>query len=297
MPSSLPAPWALQVRRAIGVAGVGACAVVRLAGAQQPAAWTDTIAPFRIIDNIHYVGSAGLSAFLVTTPKGHILLDAGLPANADMVARNIERLGFALRDVRILLNSHAHFDHAGGLAELRRRTGARLFAMAGDTAALERGVYVGSESDASMRFPPVAVDSVLVDGSTVTLGGVTLTANLTPGHTSGCTSWTLPIRADGGTHTAIVFCSTSVATNRLAPRPQYPGIVADYRRAFARLESMQADVFLAGHAELFDLRIKRDRNGAGRPNAFIDASLLQRTIRASRAAFEQELARQQSGAR
>ena len=109
--------------------------------AQSPAAWTDTIAPFRVIDNVYYVGSAGLTAWLITTPKGHILLDVGLPQNAAMVERNIRRLGFRLRDVKIILNSHAHFDHSGGIAALKRATGARLFASAGDREALERGVY------------------------------------------------------------------------------------------------------------------------------------------------------------
>ncbi|HYW52246.1 MAG TPA: subclass B3 metallo-beta-lactamase [Gemmatimonadaceae bacterium] len=282
------------VRQVLVRLAVVSALAARALTAQVPTAWTDTIAPFRMIDNVHYVGSAGLSAFLITTPKGHILLDAGLPSNAPMVARNITRLGFALRDVRILLNSHAHYDHAGGLAALKRLTGARLFAMAGDTAALERGVYIGSESDASMRFPGVRVDSVLTDGSMVTLGGVTLTANLTAGHSAGCTSWSMPVTSDGAKHNAIFFCSASVAANRLAPRPQYPGIVADYRRTFARLRAVDADVFLAPHAELFDLRGKRGRIAAGRPNPFIDAALLRQVTLQAEAAFTKELARQEA---
>ncbi|MES3034376.1 MAG: subclass B3 metallo-beta-lactamase [Gemmatimonadota bacterium] len=267
---------------------------VPTARAQHPANWTDTISPFRVIDNVYYVGSAGLSAWLITTPQGHILLDVGMPENGTMVERNIVRLGFKPGDVKVLLNSHAHFDHAGGLAQLKRRTGARLFAMAGDRTALEQGVYVGSESVAAYRFPAVRVDSVITDGATVTLGGVTLTANLTPGHSAGCTTWTMPVQSDGRRHTAAFFCSASVAANRLAPRPQYPGIVADYRRTFARLKAMEADVFLPPHAELFDLAARRARLGGGGPNPFIDPTALRRLAVTLEAAFEKELARQSS---
>ncbi len=265
--------------------------------AQNPANWTAPFTPFRVIDNVYYVGSAGLSAWLITTPKGHILLDVGMPENAAMVERNIAKLGFRVADVKVLLNTHAHFDHAGGLAALKRRTGAKLFAMAGDRTALERGVYVGSESVLAFRFPAVRVDSVITDGATVTLGGVTLTANLTPGHSAGCTTWTLPLQADGARHTAAFFCSASVAANRLAPHPQYPGIVDDYRRTFARLKALDADVFLPPHAELFDLAARRARLSAGSVNPFIDATALPRLATTLEAAFEKELARQSAVSR
>ena len=285
---------ALRASHATARALMIGCIALTSAGAQNPAAWTDAITPFRLIDNVHYVGSAGLAAYLITTPKGHILLDVGLPENATMVARNIVRLGFALRDVRILLNSHAHSDHAGGLAAMKRRTGARLFAMQGDTAALQRGVYIGSESNRKLRFPRVTVDSVLADGDGVSIGGVTLTANLTAGHTAGCTSWTMPVTVDGTRHTAVFFCSASVALNRLAPRPQYAGIVDDYRRTFARFETLAADVFFAAHAEHFDLHAKRARLTDGGPNPFIDAGALRRVADTFETAFEKELARQQT---
>ncbi len=288
----------------IGTAGISlalACAGFAAAAspltAQSPANWTDTIAPFRVIDNVYYVGSAGLTAWLITTPKGHILLDVGLPQNAAMVERNIRRLGFRLGDVKILLNTHAHFDHAGGLAALKRRTHARLFAAAGDRDALEKGVYAGSEENVAWRFPAVAVDSVIADRGTVTLGGVTLTANITAGHTAGCTSWTLPVLADGARHTAIFFCSASVAANRLAPRPQYPEIVDDYRRTFARLRTIDADVFFAAHTELFDLQGKRARMAPDQPNPFVDPGALSRVTAEYEAAFAKELARQQGAAK
>ena len=281
-------------RRVVGRAltfGAALC-ISSIVDAQTPANWTDSTTPFRVIGNVHYVGSAGLSAWLITTPKGHILLDVGMPQNGTMVERNIERLGFTLTDVKIILNTHAHFDHAGGIAQLKRRTGAKLFTMAGDRAALERGVYVGSEAEVAYRFPAVRVDSVLHDSSTVTLGGVTLVANLTAGHSAGCTTWTMPVQADGGRHTIAFFCSASVAANRLTPRPQYPGIVDDYRRTFARLRALDADVLLAPHAEIFDLPGKRARLIVGKPNPFIEAGALRRLAVSLEAAFDTELARQ-----
>ena len=262
--------------------------------AQNPKNWTDTIAPFRVIDNVWYVGSAGLTAWLITTPQGHILLDVGLPQNAELVEKNIRRLGFRLRDVKIILNTHAHFDHSGGIAAVKGATGARLFATAGDREALERGVYIGSEDHTEFNFPPVHVDSLIPDGGQITLGGVTLTANITPGHTAGCTSWTLPVLADGVRHTAIFFCSAAVAFNRLAPMPQYPGIVDDYRRSFARFKTLDADVFFAAHAELFDLQAKRARMSAGAANPFVEPGALQRTAARLEVDFENELARQQA---
>lgn len=265
--------------------------------AQNPKNWTDTIAPFRVIDNVWYVGSAGLTAWLITTPQGHILLDVGLPQNAELVEKNIRRLGFRLRDVKIILNTHAHFDHSGGIAAVKGATGARLFATAGDREALERGVYIGSEEHTEFNFPPVHVDSLIPDGGQVTLGGVTLTANITPGHTAGCTSWTMPVMADGARHTAIFFCSASVAANRLAPRPQYPGIIEDYRRTFVKFRTIEADVFFAAHSELFDLPGKRARMAPDMPNPFVDAGALQRVVAEYEVAFVKELAQQQGTAR
>lgn len=260
-----------------------------------PAAWTDTVTPFRVIENIHYVGSAGLGAWLITTPSGHILIDVGMPQNAAAVERSIRALGFALRDVKFILNTHAHVDHAGGIAQLQRSTGARVVAMAGDREALERGVYIGSETLRGFQFPPVHVDRVLRDRDTVSLGGVTLTANLTAGHSAGCTSWTMPLTSEGVRHTAVFFCSATVAGNRLAPKPQYPGIIADYRRTFRRLKTIEADILLAPHAEFFRFREKRAAlaaRTAGQPNPFIVPGEFRALAAEMEASFAEELARQ-----
>lgn len=261
-----------------------------------PPSWIKPAAPVKIGDNLYYVGSEGLAAYLIVTPKGLILIDGTMEQNVPTIEANIRALGFKLSDVDILLNTHAHFDHAAGLARLKKDTGAGLLASAGDKPLLERGVYPGSEDVAWLRFPPVKVDHVLKDRDTVTLGGVTLTAHVTPGHTPGCTTWTFPVKIDGVVRKAIILCSTSVAANRLAPRPQYPGIVADYQATFTRLAGMKADVFLAPHPEQFGFAGKLAARAPGKPSPFVDPAELGRRVAASRAEFEAELARQQKAA-
>ncbi len=140
--------------------------------------WVEPVEPFRVYDNVYFVGSRGLSSFLIVTPEGHFLIDGGLPENAGMIAASVKALGFDMRDVKYLLNSHAHFDHSGGLAALKAMTGATLIASDGDRSALEGGFYLGSEDEPDLGAPPVKVDRTIDDGEMVTLGGVTLAAHL-----------------------------------------------------------------------------------------------------------------------
>jgi metallo-beta-lactamase class B len=277
---------------------LAALAFAAPAAAQHPANWTAPTEPFKIADNLYYVGTAGLSAFLITTPEGHILIDGAMPSSAKPIETSIAKLGFKPTDVKVLLNTHAHFDHAGGLAELKKDTGAKLAASAPDKAALESGTYPGSEDVKAFNFPPVKVDRVLRDGEQVSLGGVALTAHITPGHTAGCTTWTFPVTMAGAKHQAVLYCSTSVAANRLVSTkgPQYPGIVDDYRKAFAKLKTIKADVFLAPHGEQFDMAAKRAKLSAGGPNPFVDPGELGRTIARSEADFETQLVKQQEAA-
>lgn len=283
--------------RRLWIALAAAAMVAGVAIAQTlPPAWIKPAAPVKIGDNLYYVGTEGLSAWLIVTPRGLILIDGTMEQNVPAIEANIRALGFNLSDVDILLNTHAHFDHAAGFARLKKDTGAGLLASAGDRPLLEKGVYPGSEDVAAWRFTPVKVDGLIKDGDRVTLGGVTLTAHLTPGHTPGCTTWTFPVKIDGVVRKVIILCSTSVAANRLAPRPQYPGIVADYQRTFARLAAMKADVFLAPHPEQFGFAAKLAARAPGKPNPFVDPTELGRRVAASRAEFETELARQQKAA-
>lgn len=263
----------------------------------QNATWGQDTEPFQMIDNVWYVGSAGLSSFLIKTSRGDILLDVGLPQNAEMVERHLAKIGVKLSDIKILLNTHSHYDHSGGLAKLKADTGARVIASEGEVYALEKGVYPGSEDNKNLSFPPVKVDDKIADGGKVTLGGVTLTAHITPGHTKGCTTWTFPVKdVDGSAHNAVVFCSSSVAANRLAPNPQYPGIVEDYRTTFAKVKTFDGDVFLAPHSEFYDMPGKRAKLGGSGPNPFIAPGAFHAFVASQERAFDVELARQQNPA-
>jgi metallo-beta-lactamase class B len=255
--------------------------------------WNTHVAPFTVIGNIHYVGVEGLSSFLITTPSGHFLLDGGLPQTAPQIIANIERLGYRIEDVRYLLNSHAHYDHAGGLARLQRESGAEMIASAADRAALEAGRFPYGPS-ASVNFPPVRVDRVIADGETLRLGGVVLTAHLTPGHTPGCTSWSMDvIGADGVRRRVLFHCSTTVAGQSLSP-PAYPAIVADFEQTFRRLRDMNVDVLLTNHPGFADLAERRARQLSGDANAFVDPAALDALNDALERAFREELARQQA---
>jgi len=259
--------------------------------ADDRAHWNAPFAPFTVFANVHYVGPAGVSSFLITTPEGHILLDGGLPESAPVIEANIKALGYDIDDVRILLNTHAHFDHAGGLAALKAASGAALYVSQADRAAVESGhVLIGPS--AGIDFPPAHVDRVIADGETIRLGGATLTAHLTPGHTPGCTSYSMTAtNAAGAAHSIFFHCSSSVAGQSLAPEA-YPGVVADYRAAFAKVAAMQADIFLANHGSFFDLEAKRARQLSGDADAFVDPGELQRFNTLMQQRFEADLARE-----
>lgn len=258
--------------------------------------WNKPHEPFTLIGNVHYVGTSGLAAFLITTEQGHILLDGALPESVPQIEANIKTLGFALGDIKYLLNSHAHFDHSGGLAQLKRDTGATLIASEGDRSALEGGFYLGSEQMAALNAPPVKVDRVIADGETLKLGSTVMTANLTPGHTRGCTSWSMPVSAQGKVQQVLFFCSSTVAFNRLVNPPQYPGIVADYEKTFARAKTLTVDVFLGAHPEFFRMQEKRAQLGSGR-NPFIDPREFQAYMIESEADFRRKLSAQKESAK
>ncbi|MEZ6028570.1 MAG: subclass B3 metallo-beta-lactamase [Hyphomonadaceae bacterium] len=252
--------------------------------------WNKPTEPFHIIDNIYYVGTEGLGAYLFTGPEGHVLLDGATPQGAAIIKANIAKLGFKLSDVKILLNSHAHFDHSGGLAELKKDSGAKLFAMEGDVSALEGGFYLGSEDVHQMDAPPVKVDGVLKDGDHVTLKGIDLIAHLTPGHSRGCTSWGTTASAYGDNYEVLVFCSATVAANRITSPVQYEGIVADYRSTFAKAKTMKVDIPLAPHPEFFGILQKADKAKADKTqNYFIDPGAFQPYIARLEEAFETTL--------
>ncbi|MBD8617978.1 subclass B3 metallo-beta-lactamase [Sphingomonas sp. CFBP 13728] len=263
-----------------------------LLGAADPPAWTRPQAPFPIAGPITYVGSEGIAAYLIKTSAGAILIDGTLAENAGMIERNIAAAGVRPRDVKLILVTHAHFDHAAGVAALKRATGARVVAGARDVRALETGVPPSETSYGVIRFPPVHVDRSVGDREKVTLGNVTLTARATPGHTPGCTTWTMRIPARPRPLDVVFPCSVSVAGNRLIGNRAYPGIVADYRRSIAMLGALHADIVLPSHPELADVIAKGKRRQAGDASAFVDPTLLQKIVAKAKTAFDADLAKQ-----
>ncbi|UAL11997.1 CAU/MBL1b family subclass B3 metallo-beta-lactamase [Caulobacter segnis] len=258
--------------------------------------WVKPIKPYRVVGNIYYVGSEGLSAWLITSSEGHIVLDGGPSAQGGkLIERNIQSLGFQLADVKVLINTHAHYDHAGGLAQLKADIPtAKVWASRGDEPALEAGHHIGGNSNGPTPFPAVKVDKAFGDGQKLKVGETTLIAHLTPGHSIGCTSWTTQVTEKGRPLNVTFSCSLSVAGNQLVGNKEHRNIVADYRQSFAMLRALPTDVMLPSHEEQGDLLAKRQKLLRGDPNAFVDPTELARFVDAQEAKFNQELARQQA---
>jgi metallo-beta-lactamase class B len=260
-------------------------------GGQLPpewASWNEPVGPFRIAGNLYYVGAREVAAYLFETPDGLILLDSGFEETVPVIAAAIETLGFRLEDVEILITSHAHFDHVGGLAELKRLTGATLVASTAEAPLLESG---GVE----YPFTPVAVDRVVEDGEVVELGGTRLTAMVTAGHTPGCTTWTATV--PGTDLDALFLCSVSVLPDMdlVTPSETFPeGRAAAFRRSFERLEALEPDLFLGAHGSFFRLldKVELLERGEGMGNPFVDPDLYDEHLAAKKKAFEEALARQ-----
>jgi metallo-beta-lactamase class B len=256
-----------------------------------PGEWRQPVKPFHIIGNIYYVGMKGISAYLITSGKQAVLLDGTLKENAPVIEKNIEALGYKLKDVKILINSHAHYDHAGGLARLKEDTGATLIASKADQWGLEHGVQDGDITYTPEPYPPVKVDRSFETTDTVTLGDIVLKATVTPGHTKGCTTWSTTTTDHGKALNVVFPCGVTVAGNVLVGNKTYPEIAKDFSKTFDMLAAMKADVVLTGHPEQSDLWARKARADAGDENAFVDKDMLKRMVRKYRKAFEQELAK------
>ena len=167
--------------------------------------WNKPTEPFKMIGNVYYVGTDGLTSYLITSPQGHILVDTAMPEATSQIKASIEKLGFKITDIKYLLNTHAHIDHTGGLAEMKAASGAQLVAGEADKPLLEGGYYPGAREETVLNFPPVKVDRTVREGDTVTVGDVTLTALETPGHSPGCTSWAFSVEDGDATRSVLIF--------------------------------------------------------------------------------------------
>ena len=265
------------------------------AGAQD-SSWTKPFPAFRIAENLYYVGTEGLASYLVTSPRGHILINSDLETNVPQLKASVEQLGFNFADVRILLISHAHWDHDAGSALVKRMTGAQYMVMDGDVSVVETGGKTDFQygNPAKEDYPPAKVDRVLHDGDTVSLGGNALVARLTPGHTKGCTTWTMKARDNGTVYDVVIIGSPNVNPGyRLVNNEKYPTIARDFERTFRVLESLPVDIFLGAHGSYFGLEEKYERWKRGEKKAFVDPEGYRTYVSDRERAFRRERARQE----
>lgn len=259
-----------------------------------PPEWSQPIAPFHIAGPVWYVGTKGLAVYAIVSKDGAILVGGPMQAEAGLIERNLATIGVKKGQLKYLLNMHAHFDHAGALAQLRHDTGAQLIASAGDRPALEAGRHQGDNSYGRANFSAVKVDRVVRDGDVVRVGDIAVTATLTPGHTLGCTTWSIPLREKDRTLQVVFPCSVTVAGNKLIGNRGYPGIVAAYRKSFARLDAMHADIVLPSHPEIADVLGREARQVAGNATAFVDPGALHAIIAQARLDFDAALAKERT---
>jgi metallo-beta-lactamase class B len=257
--------------------------------------WTEPFPAFRIVGNLYYVGSKGLANYLITTPQGHILINSDLEANVPLIRASIESLGFKFTDVKILLISHAHWDHDAGSDLIKKLTGAKYMVMEPDVAVVESGGKSDFQygNDPTSLYPPTKVDRVLRDGDEVKLGDAVLTARLTPGHTKGCTTWTMKVKEAGKIRDVVIVGSPNVNPGyKLVGNSLYPGIAEDFEKTFKVLKSLPCDYFLGAHGAYFDMETKYAQLKAGVSTAFIDPVGYKNYVTERESAFRRELAKQ-----
>jgi metallo-beta-lactamase class B len=253
--------------------------------------------PFRIVGNIYYVGAANIASYLITTPQGHILIDTGMTEMHDVITRNAATLGFRTSDIRIMLSSHAHFDHVAGHAAMQKLTGARVIAMTGDAEALESGK--DNSALGAIGWAPVQVDRVLRHGDTVSHGGVTLRAVHTAGHTQGATTWFTTVQ-DGGRQYLVAFLGGTTPNGGvpLVDNPRHKTVIEDTRRTFARLKAEKVpDIYLVGHPQaMFAGKVERIKAGVT-PHPLLGADAWTRQLADGEAGFARRVAEERASRR
>ena len=280
---------------------------VRVAHADINPDWTTPLPPFQIADHLYYVGSRDLASYLIVTPKGNILINANLETSPPQIRASIEKLGFKYADIKILLNGQAHFDHMAGSAEVLRETHAQNMVMDGDVGVVESGGRTDflAATGSLQTYPPAHVDRILHDGDTVTLGGFTLTAHKTAGHTRGCTTWTFPVHLPGEPagklrNVVIVggvsFWSDFHFIDRPGHPASYSGIAQDFTQTFVTLHALPCDIFLGEHGSYFDLLAKLPRLQAEGPAVFLDPEGYKQFVDKYQQIYEATLQKEQAAA-
>jgi metallo-beta-lactamase class B len=276
------------------VAGQGPRLFSREWYAQFSGAYSQPVAPFRIVGNIYYVGALNIASYLIATPQGHILIDSGMTEMHDAIASGVEQLGYAVTDIRILLASHAHFDHIEGHALMQRRSGAQVMAMTGDAEALESGH--DNSALGAIGWEPTRVARRLKDGDTVTLGGTTLRAIHAPGHTQGATIWMTAVEDAGRRYTVAFFTTTTPNPGvPLFDNPRHANVIEDTRNTFRKLTAeREPDIVLVGHPQAMFARTMERMRKDERPHPLLNgAEAWTRQLATAAADFERRVKQEQ----
>ncbi|MGN6312975.1 MAG: subclass B3 metallo-beta-lactamase [Rhodanobacteraceae bacterium] len=261
------------------------------------AAWNAPQAPFRIYGNTWYVGTRGLTSILITSPSGDVLIDGDLPESAPLIEQHIRALGFRLADVKLILNTHAHYDHAGGIAQLQRDSGAQVVASVAGAELMARGGHGDPQYGDTYSYAPPQRIRTIADGKTLKVGPLAITAHLTPGHTPGSTTWTWR-SCEAGRCLDIVYAdSLSTPDYKLVSNPNYPGIIGDYRHSFEVVAALPCDIVLTPHPDMVDFWGRVGRRQSGNADALIDRNGCRDYAKDASAAFEAKLAVQEAAAK
>ncbi len=261
---------------------------------QGPSDWNEPFPAHKVAGNVYYVGSMDLATFLITTPEGHLLINSGFDRTVPLIQKSVETLGFKMTDVKILLASHAHSDHVAGLALMQKVTGAKVYVMRGDDQVIASGGK-GQYMYTTSRWAPCKVDRVLEDREEVKLGGVTLVARLTPGHTRGCTTWTWRVDDGGKNYDVVVIGSPNINPGfQLVNNKDYPEIAVDFARTFEVLKSLPCDVFLGAHGGYYGMVERYALLEKGQANPFVNPEGYKEYVAQRERAFRKALAAQQA---
>jgi len=298
----------MRTRKLENVAKVLASLLVSAMAAQAHAAtpcsqcaeWNLSQKPFRVYGNTYYVGVHGLSSILVTSPQGHVLIDGDLEESEPKIAANIQALGFRIKDVKLILNSHVHYDHAGGIAGLQKLSGAQVAASPFTAHALRTGKSGPDDPQYEIQRPikPVAKVRVIKDGETLHVGPLALTAHFTPGHTPGGTSWTWQsCDQDHCLNMAYVDSLTAVSAPsfHFSSNTTYPTVRADFEKSFATVAALPCDILLTPHPGVSDVFGRLDKRDQGDANAFVDPGMCKQLAQSSKVDFDKRLAEETAG--
>jgi metallo-beta-lactamase class B len=290
----------MNIRKSAGAIGLFFSLTLAVpALARDKPEWADAHPPFHIAGNLYYVGGPDLGSYLVVTPQGSILINSSGGNSVPTIRKSVEQLGFKFSDIKVLLISHSHIDHAGGASEVLKQTHATYEVMAQDVDVIESGGKTDPNYGDSPEeyYPPVHVNRVLHDGDTVKLGGIVLTAHLTPGHTKGDTTWTLDEKENGKLlHVVIIGSVMGNRGQKLINNPKYPQIADDFEKSFAVLKSLPCDIYLGAHGYYFGMADKYKKWEAGDKNAFVDPEGYKAYVVDRQQSFEKSLQTQKDAA-